>query len=59
MHSVAQVTRKPRVAALREHKGQVGDWDELEDTIKQRAAEMGKTQALQFAEGFKYFKLRD
>ena len=48
-----------KVAALREHKSQVGDWDGLEDTIKQRAAEMGKTQALQFAEGFKYFKLRD
>ena len=48
-----------KVAALREHKSQIGDWDELEDTIKQRAAEAGKNQSLQFAEGFKYFKLRN
>ena len=48
-----------KIAALREHKSQVGDWGELEDTIKQRAAEMGKAGELPFAEGFKYFKLRD
>lgn len=48
-----------KVEALREHKSQIGDWAELERTIRERAAEMGKSQQLEFAEGFKYFKLRD
>jgi LmbE family N-acetylglucosaminyl deacetylase len=48
-----------KVAALREHKSQIGDWEELDKTIRERAAEMGKSQQLQFAEGFKYFRLHD
>lgn len=48
-----------KVEALREHKSQIGDWEELDRTIRERAAEMGKSQQLQFAEGFKYFRLHD
>ena len=48
-----------KLAALREHRSQVGEWAEMEDSIKQRAADMGKLQKLEYAEGFKYFKLRD
>ncbi|TMD22331.1 MAG: PIG-L family deacetylase, partial [Chloroflexi bacterium] len=48
-----------KIAALREHKSQVGDWPELEQTIRERAAEMATGQAFPVAEGFKYFKLRE
>jgi hypothetical protein len=44
---------------LREHKSQVGEWTELEQTIRQRAAEMAAGHGYPVAEGFKYFKLRD
>ncbi len=48
-----------KVAALREHKSQIGDWKELEQFVRERAAEMGKSQKLAAAEGFKYFRLRE
>lgn len=48
-----------KLAALREHRSQVGEWAEMEESIKQRAADMGKLKKLEYAEGFKYFKLRD
>jgi LmbE family N-acetylglucosaminyl deacetylase len=48
-----------KLAALREHKSQIGDWDEMDGWVRERAADMGKTQNLEYAEGFKYFKLRD
>jgi len=48
-----------KIAALREHKSQVGDWTELEKVIRERAAEVGKERQLAAAEGFKYFKLRE
>jgi LmbE family N-acetylglucosaminyl deacetylase len=46
-----------KIEALKEHKSQVGDWDQLDQNIRERAAEMGKTQGLGAAEGFKYFRL--
>jgi LmbE family N-acetylglucosaminyl deacetylase len=52
-------TMDTKVEALREHKSQIGDWAELDKTIRERAAEMGKSQQLALAEGFKYFKLHD
>jgi LmbE family N-acetylglucosaminyl deacetylase len=52
-------TMDTKIEALREHKSQIGDWAELDRTIRERAAEMGKSQQLELAEGFKYFKLRD
>ncbi|HYM50655.1 MAG TPA: PIG-L deacetylase family protein [Candidatus Limnocylindrales bacterium] len=48
-----------KIAALREHRSQVGDWPQMEEVVRERAAEMGKSQSLPFAEGFKYFKLRE
>jgi len=48
-----------KIEALREHKSQVGDWAELDQTIRERAAEMAKGQSFPVAEGFKYFKLGD
>ncbi len=48
-----------KIEALREHKSQVGDWPELEETIRQRAAEMAAGQGFPVAEGFKYFKLHE
>jgi LmbE family N-acetylglucosaminyl deacetylase len=48
-----------KIEALREHKSQVGDWAELDQTIRERAAEMAKGQSFPLAEGFKYFKLGD
>jgi LmbE family N-acetylglucosaminyl deacetylase len=48
-----------KIQALREHKSQVGDWAELEQTIRERAAETAKGQEFPMAEGFKYFKLRE
>jgi LmbE family N-acetylglucosaminyl deacetylase len=48
-----------KIEALREHKSQVGEWTELEQTIRERAAEMAKGQDFPVAEGFKYFRLHD
>src|SRR6266849_6268130 len=48
-----------KIEALREHKSQVGDWAELDQTIRERAAEMARGQSFPVAEGFKYFKLGD
>jgi LmbE family N-acetylglucosaminyl deacetylase len=48
-----------KIAALQEHKSQVGDWPELEQTIRQRATDMANGQAFPVAEGFKYFKLHE
>jgi LmbE family N-acetylglucosaminyl deacetylase len=48
-----------KIEALREHKSQVGDWSELEQTIRERASEMAKGQTFPVAEGFKYFRLHD
>jgi LmbE family N-acetylglucosaminyl deacetylase len=52
-------TIEDKIAALREHKSQVGDWAEMEDSIRLRASESAKGQKFAFAEGFKYIKLRD
>lgn len=55
-------TIETKIAALQEHKSQVGDDpDRLKDMaerIKQRAAELGAAHALPYAEGFRYIKLR-
>jgi len=48
-----------KIEALREHKSQVGEWSELEQTIRERAAEMAKGQDFPVAEGFKYFRLHE
>jgi len=48
-----------KIEALREHKSQIGDWDELPDFIRERASDMAKGQPFALAEGFKYFKLHE
>ena len=48
-----------KIEALREHKSQVAEWTELEQTIRQRAAEMAAGHGYPVAEGFKYFKLHE
>ncbi len=47
-----------KIEALRQHKSQVGGWEELPDVIRQRATEMAQGQSFPLAEGFKYIKLR-
>jgi LmbE family N-acetylglucosaminyl deacetylase len=51
-----------KVAALREHKSQVGEDQErlesMEKRIKERSAEVGAAHALSYAESFKYIHLR-
>jgi LmbE family N-acetylglucosaminyl deacetylase len=51
-----------KVAALREHKSQVGEdqerLDGMEKRIKERSAEVGSAHALSYAESFKYIRLR-
>ena len=45
-----------KVAALREHKSQMGDWD-VEKEIKAWAAERAKDQGMQYAEAFRVVTL--
>ena len=47
-----------KVAALREHKSQMGDWDP-DERIRQRAAERGKGKEMAYAEGFRVVTLVD
>ncbi len=50
-----------KIAALREHKSQVGDDDErlanMAERIKERAADLGRAHAVTYAESFRYIKL--
>ena len=51
-----------KIAALREHKSQVGEDPErlqgMADQIKQRSAEVGAAHAMSYAESFRYIHLR-
>ena len=51
-----------KIAALREHKSQVGEDPErlqgMADRIKQRSAEVGAAHAMSYAESFRYIHLR-
>ena len=51
-----------KIAALMEHKSQVGDDPERLETMKQRikegSAQMGAAHAMGYAEGFRYIRLR-
>lgn len=46
-----------KLAALREHKSQLGDWDP-EERIRQRAMQIGKQVGLKYAEGFRRVTLQ-
>ena len=50
-----------KIAALREHKSQVGEDQErlnsMAERIKERAAEVGRTHAVDYAESFRYIRL--
>lgn len=48
-----------KIAALREHASQVGEADQLETFLRQRAKEVAQGQAFELGEAFKYVKLRD
>ena len=51
-----------KIAALREHKSQVGEdperLHEMAERIKQRSAEVGAAHAMSYAESFRYIHLR-
>lgn len=47
-----------KVHALRAHVSQVGGGKDLEERIRQRAAEVGASQGIPYAEAFKVIKLR-
>ena len=51
-----------KIAALQQHKSQVGDDPDrltsMAERIKQRAAELGATHAIPYAEGFRYIRMR-
>lgn len=46
-----------KLAALREHKSQLGDWDP-EERIRQRGEQVGKNVGLKYAEGFRRVTLQ-
>lgn len=50
-------TIEAKIAALREHRSQIGDRDEFEAWVRERARAVGEPQGLAYAEAFKYFKL--
>lgn len=47
-----------KVHALRAHVSQVGEGKDLEERIRERAAEVGASQGIPYAEAFKVIKLR-
>lgn len=51
----ATIDRK--VAALRAHASQVGDADDLEAWIRERAAELGRAKGLRYAETFRWMEV--
>jgi LmbE family N-acetylglucosaminyl deacetylase len=51
-------TIETKIAALRCHKSQIGDWP-VDDWIRQRAKERGATRGMEFAETFRTFRLRE
>jgi hypothetical protein len=44
---------------LREHHSQLDDYKELEETIRQRAADAGQEQGMLFAENFRVVRLKE
>jgi LmbE family N-acetylglucosaminyl deacetylase len=48
-----------KIQALREHASQIGDWTDMEESLRQRAHEIARDQPFELAEAFKYIKLRD
>ena len=47
-----------KVAALKCHKSQIGDWP-VEEWVRQRAKERGAERGMEYAESFKTLRLRD
>lgn len=47
-----------KIAALKKHESQVGDWDDLEEFIKGWNEETGREQGMAYAEAFKRVDLR-
>jgi LmbE family N-acetylglucosaminyl deacetylase len=48
-----------KIKALREHHCQLDDYKELEETIRQRAADAGKEKGMAFAESFRVVRLKE
>ncbi len=48
-----------KIKALREHHSQLDDYKDLEETIRQRAAEAGKEKGMLFAENFRVVRLKE
>jgi LmbE family N-acetylglucosaminyl deacetylase len=48
-----------KVKALREHHSQLDDYKDLEETIRQRAADAGKEKGMAFAESFRVVRLKE
>lgn len=51
-------TFEAKIHALRAHVSQVGEAKDLEERIRQRAAEVGEPQGIALAEAFKVIKMR-
>jgi len=51
-------TLDAKVHALRAHVSQVGEGKDLEERIRERAAEVGASQGIPYAEAFKVIKMR-
>lgn len=47
-----------KIHALKAHKSQVGDGENLDERIRQRGADIGETAGMQYAEAFKVIKMR-
>ncbi len=47
-----------KIAALKKHESQVGDWDDLEEFIKGWNEETGRERGMAYAEAFKRIELR-
>jgi LmbE family N-acetylglucosaminyl deacetylase len=48
-----------KIKALREHHCQLDDYKDLEETIRQRAADAGKEKGMGFAENFRVVRLKE
>ena len=48
-----------KIKALREHHSQLDDYQDLEETIRQRAADAGKEKDIAFAENFRVVRLKE
>jgi LmbE family N-acetylglucosaminyl deacetylase len=48
-----------KIKALREHHSQLDDYKELEETIRQRAADAGQEKGMLFAEAFRVVRLKE